>query len=59
MRINLSMDNAKGAFVIDGLYLGAAATTADPIHKVTLSAPCFFMNMVRVHSTLDAQLIKS
>ena len=48
MRIILSCENVKGAFVTNGLYYNAAADTANSISKVIISDPTFFMNMVRV-----------
>ena len=51
--------SVKGAFVTNGLYSGVNADAANTISKVTISDPTFFMNMVRVDPTVDAQLIKS
>ena len=59
MRIILSCENVKGAFVTNGLYSGVAADAANSISRVIISDPTFFMNMVRVDPTVDAQLIKS
>ena len=59
MRIILSCENVKGAFVTNRLYFGVIADAAITFSKVTISDPTFFMNMVRVDPTVDAQLIKS
>ena len=59
MRIILSLNNGNGSFVINGLYSGATAGTANTFFKVTIGDPTFFMNMVRVDPTVDQQLIKS
>lgn len=59
MRLTLSFDNVAGSFVINGLNSGADGGTLNSIYKVTVSDPTFYMNMVRVDPTVDAQLIES
>ena len=59
MRIVLCCENVKGAFVTNGLYSGVNADAANSITRVVISDSTFFMNMVRVDPTVDAQLIKS
>ena len=59
MRIVLSCENVKGAFVTNGLYSGVAADAANTITRVVISNPTFFMNMIRVNPTVNSQLIKS
>ena len=61
MRITLSCENVIGAFVINGLnyHNTSAGDTANTIASVNIYDPTFYMNMVRVDPTVDAQLIKS
>jgi len=61
MRFTLSCENVIGAFVINGLnYHGTVAgDTANSVASVNIYDPTFFLNMVRVDPTVDAQLIKA
>ena len=59
MRIILSLENVNGTFVLNGLVSGnAGGTVTNSIAEVKLYNPTFFMNMVIVDPTVDAQLIK-
>ena len=61
MRITLSCENVTGAFVINGLNYKttSAGDTVNTISSVNIYDPTFYLNMVRVDLTVDAQLIKS
>ena len=61
MRITLSCENAIRAFVINGLNYKttSAGDTVNTISSVNIYDPTFYLNMVRVDPTVDAQLIKS
>ena len=61
MRITLSCENVIGAFVINGLNYKTtnAGDTVNTISSVNIYDPTFYLNMVRVDSTVDAQLIRS
>ena len=61
MRFTLSCENVIGAFVINGLnyHNTSAGDTANSVASVNIYDPTFFLNMVRVDPTVDAQLIKT
>ena len=60
MRITLSCENVIGAFVINGLNYKTTnpGDTVNTISSVNIYDPTFYLNTVRVHPTVDAQLIK-
>ena len=57
MRIILSLDNVSGSFVINGLYSGVAAGTANTISKVTIGQPTFYEYRIS-HSHLFGKTTK-
>ena len=62
LRIVLSLENAIGAVVLNGLqsYVASTETFIDnSIKEVRIVDPTFYMNMVRVDPTIDKQLLAS
>ena len=60
MRIIFSLEDVAKCYVINGLKtITAGAAVANSVASVTISDPTFFMNMVRVDPTVDAQLISA
>ena len=61
MRITLSCENVIGAFVIHGSNYKTTnpGDTVNTISSVNIYDPTFYLNMVRLHLTVDAQLIRS
>jgi hypothetical protein len=56
MRIIMSMENPLGAFTVNGLGNTGAAI---PNISVRIGDPTFYLNMVRVDPTVDAQLLSA
>ena len=59
LRIILSCENVIGAFVQNGLRAGNNGGAANLCTDITINDPTFFLNIVRVDSTVDQQLIAS